>query len=82
MFDLLLDDCRGEIAQHKFEAFYRHTITSDRIGAHTATDHTVPYGTALWGWRCPRHFVPGYGRIVPPGHFATAFGQGQDTERG
>src|SRR5271166_1880225 len=23
------------------------------------------------GWRCPRHFVPGYGRTVPPGHFAT-----------
>jgi hypothetical protein len=22
---------------------------SHRIGAHTATDHTVPYGTALWG---------------------------------
>src|SRR5271166_3891080 len=24
------------------------------------------------GWRCPRHFVPGYDRTVPPGHFATA----------
>jgi hypothetical protein len=23
------------------------------------------------GWRCPRHFVPGYDRTVPPGHFAT-----------
>ena len=21
------------------------------------------------GWRCPRHFVPGYDRTVPPGHF-------------
>src|ERR1700733_6393700 len=30
-------------------------------------DHTVPYGTALLGWRCPRHFVPGYDRTVPPG---------------
>ena len=40
---------RGEIAQHKCEAFFRCAITSDRIGAHTATDRTVPYGTALWG---------------------------------
>ena len=39
----------AEIAQHKFEAFYRCTITSNRIGAHTDTGHTVPYGTALWG---------------------------------
>jgi hypothetical protein len=39
---------RGEIAQHKFEAFYHCAITSNRIGAHTDTDHTVPYGTALW----------------------------------
>jgi len=22
---------------------------------------------------CPRHFVPGYDRTVPPGHFATGF---------
>jgi len=28
---------QGEIAQHKFEAFYRCVITSNR--AHTATDH-------------------------------------------
>jgi hypothetical protein len=27
----------------------------------------VPYGTALLRWRCPRHFVPGYDRTVPPG---------------
>jgi hypothetical protein len=29
--------------------------------------HTVPYGTGLLGWRCPRHFVPGYDHTVPPG---------------
>jgi hypothetical protein len=23
-------------------------------------------------WRSPRHFVPGYDRIVPPGHFKQA----------
>ena len=27
------------------------------------------------GWRCPRHFVPGYDRTVPPGHFATGSSQ-------
>jgi hypothetical protein len=30
-------------------------------------ERSVPYGTALLGWRCPRHFVPGYDRTVPPG---------------
>jgi hypothetical protein len=34
---------------------------------HTCTNHTVPYGTALLGWRCPRHFVPGYDHAVPLG---------------
>jgi hypothetical protein len=38
-----------------------------QIDAHTRTNHTVPYGTALLGWRCPRHFVPGYDHAVPPG---------------
>src|ERR1700694_770849 len=38
-----------------------------RIGAHTCTNHTVPYGTALLGWRCPRHVVPGYDHAVPLG---------------
>jgi hypothetical protein len=28
---------------------------------------TVPYGTALLRGRCPRHFVPGYDRTIPPG---------------
>jgi len=32
-----------------------------------APDHTVPYGTVLFGGRCSRHFVPGYDRSVPPG---------------
>src|SRR6202040_2688051 len=32
----------------------------------------TPYPTGrLFGWRYPRHFVPGYDRTVPPGHFAT-----------
>jgi hypothetical protein len=33
--------------------------------------HTVTYGTAFLEGRFPRHFVPGYDRAVPPGHFAT-----------
>jgi hypothetical protein len=32
-------ETQGEIAQRKFEAFYHCAITSDRIGAHTVTDH-------------------------------------------
>src|ERR1700730_6581168 len=34
---------------------------------HTCTNHTVPYGTALLGRRCPRHFVPGYDHAIPLG---------------
>jgi hypothetical protein len=30
---------------------FRHS--NHRIGAHTCTDHTVPYGTALWGGAVP-----------------------------
>src|ERR1700694_5107349 len=37
------------------------------IGAHTCTNHTVPYGTVLLGWRCPRHFVLGDDHAVPLG---------------
>jgi len=40
---------RRKISQHTCEAFYYCAIISDRIGAHTDTDHTVPYGTALLG---------------------------------
>src|SRR5580704_11184733 len=40
--------------------------SNHRIGAHTGANQTVPYGTALLRWRCPRHFVPGYDRTVPP----------------
>jgi hypothetical protein len=38
---------------------------------HIAANHTVPYGTALLGGTVPRHFVPGYDRVVPPGHVHT-----------
>jgi hypothetical protein len=41
------------------------------IGLHDCANQTVPSGTALLGWRYPRHSVPGYDRIVPPGHFRT-----------
>jgi hypothetical protein len=29
------------------------TARLHRVGAHTDTDHTVPYGTALWGGAAP-----------------------------
>jgi len=45
--------CRDEISQHNFEVCYYSAITSNRIGVHIATDHTVPYGTALWGGAAP-----------------------------
>jgi hypothetical protein len=31
----------------------------------------VEWGTDLLGWLCPRHFVPGYDRTVPPGHLGS-----------
>jgi hypothetical protein len=49
---------KPEKIKHKFFKFcipkFRHS--NHRIGAHTCANHTVPYGTALLGWRCPRHF--------------------------
>ena len=32
-----------------------------------------PTGRLLWGGAVPRHFVLGYDRTVPPGHFAAGF---------
>jgi hypothetical protein len=46
-----------------------------RIRAHRCTNQTVPYGTALVGWCCPRHIVPGYNRTVPLGLFAAGSSQ-------
>ena len=46
-------------------------ITSNRC-AHLHESHRTLRDGSL-GWRCPRHFVPGYDRTVPPGHFATGF---------
>jgi hypothetical protein len=39
---------------------------NNRIGAHTCTNQTVPYGTVLLG-DVSRHFVPGYDQAIPPG---------------
>ena len=41
--------------------------SNHRIGSQASANHTVPYGTALQGWRCPRHIVPGYDHAIPPG---------------
>jgi len=56
-----------------FFSYLKRRHSDHRIGVHTCANHTVPYGTALLGRTCPRHFVPGYHRTVPPGHFATGF---------
>jgi hypothetical protein len=59
---------RGISRRKGAPCFFRRLITPIiGIGAHTGANHTVPYGTDLLRWRCPRHFVPGYDRTVPPG---------------
>ena len=59
---------RTPIFQEEYLAL-RNTahISTRNTSGFAAPDHTVPYGTVLSGWRCPRHFVPGYDRAVPPG---------------
>src|ERR1700719_4721223 len=60
MFELLLD-----VMDRFLNLRDRHS--NHRIGAHTCTNHTVPYGTALLGWALFQALVPGYDRTVPPG---------------
>src|SRR5208283_3023886 len=48
------------------------SLHSSNRCAHLHESHRTLRDGSL-GWRCPRHFVPGYDRTVPPGHFATAF---------
>jgi hypothetical protein len=62
MFELLLD-----VTDRFLDLRNTNADSNHRIDAHTCTSHTVPYGTALLGWRFPRHFVPGYDQPVPPG---------------
>jgi hypothetical protein len=71
-----------QLEQEEYLAFLektRRNISTKNTSLGLGTpDHTVPYGTVPWGWRCPRHCVPGYDRCVPTGracnHFATASG--------
>ena len=61
------------VARHEVPGFSLQ-YSNRPIGAHTCTNQTVPYGTALFGGgAAPRHFVPGYYRTVAPGLFATGF---------
>jgi hypothetical protein len=39
--------------------------SSNRWAQLHESDRTLRDGS--FGWRCPRHFVPGYDRTVPPG---------------
>ena len=68
-----------EIIQHKclslvFHNFVTPIIESVRSSAHLHESYPYPTGR-LFGWRRPRHFVPGYDRTVPPGHFAMGSGR-------
>ena len=47
-------------------AFEFSSLQSSNRSAHPR-NHTVAYGTAILGWRYPRHFAPGYDRAVPLG---------------
>jgi hypothetical protein len=60
MFELLLDvmdpflNLRNTDAERTITLLPGFTTArSHRIGAHTDTDQTVPYGTALWGGAAP-----------------------------
>jgi hypothetical protein len=55
----------GMVGRSQLQRYVSWKCAPCRIGAHTYTNHTVPYGTALWVG--PRHFVPGYDQPVPPG---------------
>jgi len=46
-------------------AFEVSTLQSSNRCSTPCQNQTVPYGTDLLGWGSPRHFVPGYDRIVP-----------------
>jgi hypothetical protein len=68
-----------EIIQHKclslvFHNFVTPIIESVRSSAHLHESYRT-LRDGCFGWRRPRHFVPGYDRTVPPGHFAMARGR-------
>src|ERR1700721_1369289 len=62
---------RNYTTQNFYVLYLKFSLLQSSNRAHTYTNQTVPYGTALLGWCCSRHFVPGYDRAVPPGHLAT-----------
>src|ERR1700726_1673905 len=59
-----------EIIQHKvFQFSYSKFVTPIIESVRTPAPITpCPTGRFFWGDACPRHFVPGYDRSVPPGH--------------
>jgi hypothetical protein len=72
-----------EIIQHKclslvFHNFVTPIIESVRSSAHLHESYRT-LRDGCFGWRGPRHFVPGYDRTVPPGHFAMARGENLST---
>ena len=83
MFELLLDgmdrflnlrdtNAEGTIAllPSKVSELWKALQSSNRC-PHLHESHRTLRDGSL-GWRTsPRHFVPGYDRTLPPGHFAT-----------
>jgi hypothetical protein len=57
-------ESRSEMNKHKY--FQSSSLQSSNRCAHLPESHrTLRDGS--FGWRCPRHFVPGYDRTVPSG---------------
>ncbi len=65
--------CEGPFPKHldffcSYTRKFRHantSITESKCAPRQESHRTLRDGSL--GWRCPRHFVPGYDRTVPPG---------------
>jgi hypothetical protein len=64
---------------HSFSCFHIRNFVTPIIESRCAhlqeSDRTLRDGS--FGWRCPRHFVPGYDRTVPPGQSHSPIGAAQ-----
>jgi hypothetical protein len=63
-----------EMIQHKFRHSNPPIIESVRSSAYLYESYRT-LRDGCFGWRRPRHFVPGYDQPVPPEHFAMGSGR-------